>query len=66
MKTKRSNSTGKTYLKGYEPKTIKFKSGRALNTNGLTKEEWNSLKKKKTFKKLSLKDKIITKGLLSI
>ena len=61
MKNKKSKTVKKTYLKGYEPKTLRFKSGRRLTTNGLTKQEWDSVKKK--FKP---EDKVTAKTLLSI
>jgi hypothetical protein len=51
----------KTYLKGFAPRTLSFKSGRKIKTNGLTKQEWNPVKKK--FKP---EDKVTAKTLLSI
>jgi hypothetical protein len=64
MKNKKTKTVKKTYLKGYEPKVLRFKSGRRLTTNGLTKQEWDSVKKK--FVKMTPKDRQMAMDLLSI
>jgi hypothetical protein len=61
MKNKKMKTAKKTYLKGFAPRTLSFKSGRKIKTNGLTKQEWNPVKKK--FKP---EDKVTAKTLLSI
>jgi hypothetical protein len=64
MKNKKIKTAKKTYLKGFEPRTIRFKSGRKLKTNGLTKREWDSVKKK--FEKMAPEDRKMAMDLLSI
>jgi hypothetical protein len=65
MKNKKTKTAKKTYLKGHEPRTVHLKKlGITFTTNGLTKQEWDSVKKK--FSKMTPKDRKMAMDLLSI
>jgi hypothetical protein len=65
MKNKKTKTAKRTYLKGHEPRTVHLKEiDRTFTTNGLTKQEWDSVKKK--FEKMPPKDIKMAKDLLSI
>jgi hypothetical protein len=62
MKNQKTETAKKIYLKGHEPRTVHLeKMDRTLTTNGLTKQDWDPVKKK--FKP---EDKETAKTLLSI
>lgn len=64
MKKTKTKNVKSPFIKGYEPKSLHFKSGRSLTTNGLTKQDWVSMKNK--FKKCSAEDIETIKGILSL
>jgi hypothetical protein len=64
MKNKKMKIAKKAYLKGFAPRTLSFKSGVNIRTNGLTKKEWDSVKKK--FEKMTPEDRKAAMVLLSI
>jgi hypothetical protein len=57
MKNKKTNPAEGNYVKGYEPRKLRFKSGITITTNGLTKEQRKEIQKLGSYKKTSLKNR---------
>ena len=65
MKIKKTKTAKNTFLKGHEPRTVHLeKLNKTFTTTGLTKKEWNSVKKHLV--KMTSEDKKIARDLLSI